>query len=251
MVDAYLNTLIFQTPFCPIETNLIETSEKFTSDAFKLHNLQYKIPLLAKHFIVREHLQLIIDLDDEADKITQKEDRAKLLKSWESKEFLKLNEIYKNALDCVLESELALAYGPLTALDALYHRTRCWLYRMIFILKEEYLSIFLNNSSLIEYSADLALVVVLLDDAEDAEEDLRDDCPTFFTMTNNASTQSLSFLSSLSKKRYGNIFFGAILDIQEFIYLAVSKINGHKEGIHLRTFFKIILEEKNWRGKIK
>jgi hypothetical protein len=249
----------------PLSQETFDKSDAFTKNSSSILDLQSKLPIVTKYLIVSKHLQLIIDLDNQADAIKSRKERAVLINSWTAENVVSFC-ICKNhewAFNKIAESELALSLGPLTANDALYHRVRSWLYSMIFFLKEEYLLLFLNSWSLIEYSADLALTIVLLDDSEDREEDLKDDCPTFFTMLSQeeATKKSLLYLGYLDTKEYsasvGQEFQGGILNIKDFILLAISKVLecdkklDQRNGLNLRQFFKDILEEKNWRGRKK
>lgn len=206
-IDLYLKTLIKdslewkETPdaiFC-------EGALSLTKNEDKIKTLQNTYTLASKQLFLPSRVSFIIKYDMMADEIPR-EDRIKLMSSWNAKQILMyenliVSEIGVNALEKVLDSELKLAEKPKTASEVLYHRTRSFAYSFIFFLKDEFLSLMSPES--LQYACECSLGAVLMDDVDDIEEDLQAESPTIFTFDQNLSekiTKAMNIIHFLNQR---------------------------------------------------
>jgi len=236
---------------------------KIDSGPEKIANVQESLRR-ARNIVEPRHMRLIIDSDMNADSICR-QDRIALLESWSAKRMFpdSPNDTYLVALDRCLESEIFLSKGELSIHDVLYYRTRSFVYTMIFVLKEYLLPLFLMSKKAIEHACIFALVTVILDDAEDYEEDRTADSPTLFTLYPNdagvIASHILAFLFTLNDD-HSPIEGLSMLSVTPFLHLAVYQLRAYMnledkcKTIDTRAFLKMlaepdIQEKKHWRNQ--
>lgn len=256
-VDLYISRLINNAPQKLSEQTL--DNARIAAQPFNVEMLQSSLEA-AKLIVEPSHMRLIIDSDMNADSLPRCA-RIDLLKSWSaSKMFPKSPSLeHSVALDACLASEIALAEDINDPMNVLYHRTRSFVYTMIFLLKPHLIHIFLLSQSAIEYTCAFALVTVLLDDAEDAEEDTLANSPTLFSSFPNVAGEIalglLAFIESANNEQHiGGI---PMLPIKPFLLLAVYQVRVFlglepaRKTVDTRQFLKMLAQEKNWRGRHK
>ena len=185
MIDLYLKSLIKDSLEAQDEPSpsFCEAAYSLTSNLEKVRSLQNAFTLASKQIFLPSRVSFIIKYDMIADDVPRQE-RIKLMSSWKASKILEDENMQVSpnafeALEKILDSELHLARGPETSLEVLYHRTRSFAYTFMFFLKDEFLDLMTPES--LQYACDCALAAVIMDDADDVEEDFSADSPTFFT----------------------------------------------------------------------
>ena len=249
-VDSYLFNLVHQSI-----NSKAELPPKFFSDAKLLSetipSLQTSTEDVCKLLVDPDHVKTIISVDAEADGKTRM-DRIAYLQSLTPSP--KYTSEHRTALECVLVSELLLAMGDLSVEHIVYHRARTFAYSLIFILKESLLPLLLLGG--LAQTCQFALAAVILDDAEDYEEDRKADSPTLFTRSTKddaikLSRAILAHLECMHKSQSVLKF----LDTREFLLLASLKIDefggSPQPGIDTKLLLRRLAREHwsdTWRG---
>jgi hypothetical protein len=217
--------------------------------------LQDEVENTCKLLVEPEHVKLIVEVDQKADSM-QRKNRIQYLKSLQPETMCSLLE-HQIALKCVLESEQALADDKLSIEQILNHRTRTFAYTMIFFLREQLMPLFMLGTKGLEHTCKFALAAVILDDAEDLEEDAQADSPTLFTRSAlpRAVSCALSILAHLQREQASEPCQGlTLLDTQDFVALAYAKVDELRGGpkttsIHTKLLLqKLSAQSLNWRG---
>lgn len=220
-MDTYLSDLVRDSI-----GSSAHLSPSFFADAERLRKnipaLQIRAEELCKLIVDPDHVRTIISVDAMADGKTRQErvDYLQTLKPEAS------CAEHRTALECILVSERLLAMDGLSLDQIVYHRARSFAYSLIFMLKPSLLPIFLLGTASMAYTCQFALAAVMLDDADDYEDDRLADSPTLFTRANKdqavaVSRTILAHLESLHKTPTDLLF----LDTREFLLLASMKID--------------------------
>lgn len=187
---------------CPSDL-LISVSETITSNKSLIDEIQDSFTNASKFVINPYHMKFIIKYDSIADSYMTKKERYMCLKNWNTTELLQSenlsrNTFYVDHLQSVLDSEIELSLGcDKDPMKLLYHRTRSFAHSLLFCLKEEFIEFITNDT--IKYIFYCSLAAVIMDDAEDIDEDTLNDSPTIFSVQNStdASNQALSVIGML------------------------------------------------------
>lgn len=242
-------------------TDELINAAQIASESEEISSLQASL-VAARRIVEPRHMQLIIESDMNADSI-QRAERILLLESWSAKKMFPdcPSQLYSIALDRCLDSEIILSKGDLTIRDVLFHRTRSFVYTMIFVLKEYLLPMFLMSHAALEHTCIFALVAVLLDDAEDFGEDKAADSPTLFTLYPlEAGHLALQILAHLSTLEDDFSSIEGMLSTKPFMLLAIYQVRAFmglelsRKSVDTRAFLKMLAvpdcieKKRNWRN---
>lgn len=249
-VDTYLLNLVLQSM-----NSKAELPPKFFSDAKRLGetipSLQTRTEDVCKLLVDADHVKTIVSVDAEADG-KSRGDRIAYLQSLNPSP--KYTLVHRTALECVLVSELLLAMGDLSVEQVVYHRARTFAYSLIFMLKETLMPMLLLAG--LAQTCQFALAAVILDDAEDYEEDRRAESPTLFTRAtkDEAIKRSLGVLAHLDGMHTSESVL-KFLDTREFLLLACLKVQefggSPQPGIDTKLLLRRLAREHwsdTWRG---
>ena len=214
-MDIFLQNLIISSLHDSKPTdNIIYVSNIITGNKSLIDEIQESFTFETKFIVQPENMAFIVKYDMLADSILNKKERCNLMLTWNASELLEKENIstdlfYVKNLEKVLDSEIELARGCNNdPMKILYHRTRSFAYSLLFCLRKELIN-FLNDDTL-HYTCCCALAAVIMDDADDMEEDLHADSPTLFTIQdkNVAIYQALNVIGNLqSQQRDSNDMF--------------------------------------------
>lgn len=272
-IDEYITQLIYRPQKYSLDPALVDEAEALANDASRIGQLQSTMNGAAA-LVEAEHVALICKYDMLADGMGRAE-RIVLLQSLSAERSLEEQMLqppieHKIALKRILESELALARGSpkstetsSAALDALYHRTRAFAYTMVFFFSPRLLPLLLlSGAAGLAHTCDFALAAVILDDAEDAEEDRAADSTTLFTVLprTDAVSLALEVIAHLSQKSYpaidvlnaGLAAQGSVklLEVKDFLLLALAKTREFagaapfRKGVDTRAFLRALATPK-------
>jgi hypothetical protein len=199
IVDA-LNSSIYPSD------QLIFVSHLITSNKSMIDEIQDSFTSASKIIINSSHMSFIVKYDCIADGVSTKEERYKLMKQWNVKELLhnehlSTEQYYSDNLQTVLDSEIELSLGCNSdPMKILYHRTRSFAHSLLFTLKKEFISFITND--VIKYIFYCSLAAVIMDDADDIDEDTLADSPTIFSTQplNIAFHQAFNVIGFLESK---------------------------------------------------
>jgi len=249
-IDTYLTKLVNDSIKCTKKL-----PPKFFLDANAFNDsgeIQKRAEDICKLLVDSDHVKTLISIDAEAD-AKSRHDRIVYLQNLK---FDTYSAEHKTAIECVLISELLLAMDSLSLEQIVYHRARTFAYSLIFILKASLIPIFLLGTSAMIQTCQFALAAVLLDDAEDAEEDRLADSPTLFTRGGTEATTTayniMAHLEYLDKARSQLVF----LDTREFLLMAYNKVDEFstgkkKHGLDTKLLLRRLAREHwsdSWRG---
>jgi len=252
-VDNYLTSLVHKSM-----NSIKQLTQTFVSDAEVFKNtiptLLPRYENICKLLVNPDHVRTIISVDAEAD-AKSRVDRIEYLNSLKAETMCTAPD-HRTALESILVSELLLATANLTLEQIIYHRARAFAYSLIFILKEELLPLLLLGNAGLEQTCQFALAAVILDDAEDIEEDLKAQSQTLFTKSTQEEALSISckILAYLdSEKTRSNLSF---LDTREFLLMAYIKLSeffksSQTPGLDTKKLLRRLAREHwsdTWRG---
>ena len=209
-VDAYLRnfterTFIYAQP----SEDLLQAARSAADDATFKDSVVSSFRRLP--FVSAKAMQLVLRYDQAADSVPPPQ-RLELLEQWKKDALhiahhadLGLSSTQREYFCAMIDSEIALARGGegLRLPEAMYLRARSFVYTMLCVMAPE-LCPLLGNIGL-DYTCDFALASVILDDADDAEEDLSAQSPTLFScaaatfQTSTAVNYAMSMIADLER----------------------------------------------------
>lgn len=237
VVDAYLHDFTQRT-----FTTVSSPSRGFMEAArAAAHDVEFKDRVVASFralpFVSPKAIQLVLRYDHAADTVALPE-RLALLQHWQQNADsiaqtaeLGLSSTQLDYFCAMVDSELELARRgqDMRLPEVMYYRARSFAYTMLCVMTPELCP--LMGTVGLEYTCDFAIASVILDDADDAEEDRAAQSATIFSSAQHkeaAVFYALNMIAALESKLATNFAASVLrllglLELQPTLVLAALK----------------------------